>query len=262
MLWSERNFNGLLLRLLGTRMSDIPKVLYDWAENRPPKVITRISPSMVGRCMRTHFLAIKGVSQTTPPNPGAILNFQVGFLWEKVLSDALRASDTPFIEQYHMLDEEMNVEGTLDFAPFDPKTGEWEVWDSKTEGMNAAGYRKREGANFFNHHPEYVHQLNTYYMLLTRQGFKVKQGKFGIIVKDNGWVTEEIILFPNRLLDETKQRIKDLNGYLRDDELPPCECEGWKVGYCGFGDINTQEKNKTGKLVNTSCCSEELYNVR
>jgi len=209
--------------------------------------------------MRTHFLAIKGIAQTTPPNPGAVLNFQVGFLWEKVVTDALRAADTPFIEQYHMLDEEMNTEGTLDFAPFDPKTGEWEVWDSKTEGMNAASYRKREGHNFFNHHPEYVHQLNTYYLLMTRQGFKVKQGKFGIIIKDNGWVTEEIIQFPNPLLDTTKQRIKELNGYLRDDTLPPCECEGWMVGYCGFGEVATQAKNTKGKLLNTSCCSEELY---
>jgi hypothetical protein len=240
-------------------MNNIPDLMYKYAESRPPKVITRISPSMVGRCPRTHFLAIKGVPQTTPPNPGAVLNFQVGFLWEEVVKQALRGADVPFIEQYHMVDEEMNTEGTLDFAPFDPKEGTWEIWDSKTEGINAAGYRKKEGHNFFNHHPEYVHQLNTYYLSMTRQGFKVTQGKFAIIVKDNGWITEEIIQFPNKLLKETKQRIKDLNGYLRDDELPPCECEGWKVNYCSYGDIESIEKNKTGKSVPTKCCDENLF---
>lgn len=237
----------------------IPEIMYAYAEKRPDKIITRVSPSMVGRCMRTNFLAIKGVKQTTPPNPGALLNFQVGFLWEKVLEDALRASDTPFMSQYHMVDKEMNVEGTLDFAPFNPKTGEWEVWDSKTEGMNAARYRNKDKKTFFEHHPEYVHQLNTYYLLLTRQGFKLSKGKFGIIVKDNGYVTEEIIHFPNPLLNETKERIKRLNKHLRENTLPECECGGWQVGYCGYGDPTTLVKNSTGKVINSTCCSEELY---
>lgn len=241
-------------------MKSIPSIMYDWAEKRPDKVITRISPSMVGRCMRANFLAIHGVKQTTPPNPGAVLNFQVGFLWEDVLNQALRASDTPFLSQYHMVDEDMNVEGTLDFAPYDPKTGEWEVWDSKTEGMLASKYRGK--TTFFDHHPEYVHQLNTYYMLLTRQGFKVTKGRFGIIVKDNGFVSEEDIMFTPESLAATKQRIKDLNGYLRDNTLPPCECEGWKTNYCSYGTVSSIKANSKGKEVPYECCSEKLYEAR
>lgn len=235
----------------------IPDIMYSWAEKRPDKVITRISPSMVGGCHRAHFLAIHGVKKTTPPNPGAILNFQVGFLWEKIVSEALKASDTPFLEQYHMVDETMNVEGTLDFAPYDSQTSSWEIWDSKTESILASKYRGSQ--TFFGSHPEYEHQLNTYQMLLTRQGFKVKRGRFGIIVKDNGFISEDETTFPIDSLQATKQRIAKLNGYLTRNELPPCECEGWRVGYCNYGDPKTLVKNSKGKEVNSTCCAEELY---
>lgn len=209
--------------------------------------------------MRTHFYQIKGVRQTTPPNPGAVLNFQVGFHWEKVLSEALTYANVPFLEQYHMVDEEMNVEGTLDFAPYNPITEEWEVVDSKTESINASKFRGKK--TFFENHPEYVHQLNTYCMLLRRQGFNVTKGRFVIIVKDNGFITEEETDFTEESLAETKERIVQLNTYLKNDELPPCECEGWKVNYCSFGDVGSIEPNSKGKKTPTRCCSEVLYKV-
>ena len=235
-------------------MRTIPDIMYAWADNRPDKVITRISPSMIGRCMRTHFYAIHGVKPTTPPSPGAQLDFKVGFMWEEVMRDALRNASIPFLEQHHMIDEELNLEGTLDFAPYNQETSNWEIWDSKTEGAMAANYRKREGKSFFNAHPEYVHQLNAYCIMLERQGFEISTGRFGIIVKDNGMVSEDITTFPEASLNDTLRRIQTLNQYLEDNELPPCECEGWQINYCSYGDPESIEKNKTGKMVPTKCC--------
>lgn len=233
-----------------------PGIMYAWAKNRPDKVINHISPSMIGRCMRVHYFAIKHVPQTTPPSPGAQLNFKVGFLWEKVVGEALQNSSIPFIEQLHLLDRELNVEGTCDFVP--RVNGEWEVWDSKTEGLMAANYRKREGKSFFNAHPEYVHQLNLYCILLRRAGFDVRRGRFGVIVKDNGLITESITNFEESSLQATLERVSQLNGYLDRGEVPPCECEGWMVNYCSFGDPSSITTNNKGKAVPTRCCSSEL----
>lgn len=233
-----------------------PGIMYAWAKARPDKVINRISPSMIGRCMRSHYFAIKHVPHTTPPGPGAQLNFKVGFLWEEVVAEALRLSSVPFLEQLHIVDEALNVEGTADFVP--RINGKWEVWDSKTEGLMAAQYRARQGTTFFNNHPEYVHQLNMYAILLRRQGFDIQRGRFGVIVKDNGLVSENITNFPEESLQKTLERVTQLNGYLERHEVPPCECEGWQVNYCSWGDPTSIEKNKKGKAVPTRCCSENL----
>lgn len=241
----------------------IPNLMYEYIQNKPPKIINRISPSMLGRCMRTHYWTIKHLAQTTPPNPGALLNFEVGFLWEKIITNALQYNQVPFFEQYKLLDDELNVEGTLDFCPIvDTSTGEVEVWDSKTEGMMAANYRKHEQHTFFEHHPEYVMQLSTYALLLLRQGFKVKRGRFGIIIKDNGMIQEETVIFTEDMFRNVLNRIVRLNDYLANDKLPPCECEGWQIGYCNYGDVATQEPNSKGKIVNKNCCSEELETAR
>lgn len=237
-------------------MSDIPSLMYDWAKARPNKVITKISPSMVGRCHRAHYYAIGGVAQTTPPSPGAILNFQVGFLWEKIMAEALRAGGVPFMEQLYLEDEELGMAGTADFVPF--VNGQWEVWDSKTESASATKYRKREGKSFFNSHPEYVHQLNAYCLLLRKNGFDVKQGRFGVITKDNGYIEESITPFAKTSLDKTEARIKEFKAYLDKDELPPCDCSGWKTNYCSYGDPESIETNSTGKQVPMKCCSEAL----
>jgi hypothetical protein len=236
-----------------------PDVMYEWAKNRPKKHIDRISPSSLGRCMRTHYWAIKGQEGLTPPNPGAVLNFQVGFLWETIVSDALKESKVTFLEQLRLESTDMNMAGTLDFCTLDPETNEWEVSDSKTEAMNAASYRKREGRSFFKAHLEYAIQLCCYYLLLEEKGMNVKpQGKFIIIIKDNGLIQEEVCFFNDELIEKTKQRIKTLNEYLDSDTLPPCECEGWVVGYCNFGDPNSLIKSKTGKMINSKCCEPKF----
>lgn len=236
-----------------------PDVLYKYAENRAPKIIERISPSSLGRCMRTHYWAIKGLEGKTPPNPGAVLNFQVGFLWETIVSNALREANITFLEQLRLESTDMNMAGTLDFCTLDPETNEWEVSDSKTEGMNAASYRKREGKSFFRTHPEYAIQLCAYYLLLKEKGMQVKpQGKFIIIIKDNGLITEEVCFFNEELIEKTNQRIKTLNEYLESDTLPPCECEGWQIGYCNFGNPKTLIKSRTGKMINSECCEPKF----
>lgn len=237
----------------------IPQIMYDFVADKERKVINHISPSQVGRCMRAHFLHIRHIPTTTPPNPGALLNFQVGFLWEEVMRQALEGSKIPFLYQYKMFDAELDLEGTLDFAPYDPELNEWEVWDSKTESLLASQYRAKKEDSFFDNHPEYVHQLNAYAILMKRQGFNVVRGRFGVIVKDNGLISENRTGFSEDSLISTYNRIIELKDYLDKDELPPCECEGWKVGYCDFGDVDSQEPNAKGKILNTKCCGEELY---
>lgn len=236
-----------------------PDIMYEWAKSLPRKQIDRISPSSLGRCMRTHYWVIKGLEGRTPPNPGALLNFQVGFLWEKIVSDAMKEAKLTFMEQVYLRSDELNMSGTLDFCVLDLETNEWEVSDSKTEGIYAADYRRREGKSFFNAHPEYAIQLCAYYLLLKEKGLHVKnQGKFIVITKDNGLIQEEICFFNDQLVEKTLSRITTLNEYLKSNTLPPCECEGWMVGYCNFGNPGTQIKNKKSKLINSECCEERF----
>lgn len=236
----------------------LPNLVYDWVKNQPDKVITRISPSALGGCMRAHYYAIKHVKQTTPPGPGALLNFELGKMWETPIENALKASGLKFVAQRKIYDIGLNVEGTLDFAIQDEETGEWEVIDSKTESILAEAYRKREKQTFLEASDRYVIQLGTYMLMLERQGKKVNRGRFLVITKDNGMMKEHFVPWTQELKDRILERINKLNKHLNDGTLPDCECEGYKVGYCQYGDIDTQKKNSTGKIVNTSCCSEHL----
>lgn len=237
-----------------SELPSIPSIMYKHAQNKPNKVINHISPSMVGRCMRTHFYAIKHIEQTTVPNAGALLNFQVGFLWEKIVEEALDDAHIPFIKQYKMHDEELGVEGTLDFAPYNTVEGFWEVWDSKTESDKAMSRRDRSKVDYLVDHPEYLHQLNTYCILLRNQGFNVKRGRFGVISKDNGRIQESITEFPESSLKATLERILELKGYIERDEIPPCECHTWHITYCNYGRPSTQTRSKTKKVGNSECC--------
>lgn len=240
----------------------IPQLMYGYAQAKPRKVINHISPSQVGRCMRAHYYEIKHLEHTTDPNPGALLNFQVGFLWEEIMENAIKHLKLPVLSQQCFYDLVLDVEGTLDFAVYDKANDWWEIWDSKTEATAAGVYRRKRKETFFSDHPEYVHQLNTYCMLMRNYGFKVGRGRFGIISKDNGSITEETTNFPEDSLRITLERIMTLKGYLEQDEVPPCECAGWVVGYCVYGQPSTRKPNTTRKWVNTSCCgSEEEINV-
>jgi len=236
----------------------LQSVVYDHLKALPPKVIDHISPSQLGGCMRAHFYAIKHIPQTTPPSPGALLNFQMGFIFEELVTKALESSGIEFQDQQPIKDEELNVSGTLDFMLKDAETGEWEVIDTKTESILASKYRVRERKTFLQAHPEYEIQLGTYMLMLKRKGLKVSRGRFLVVVKDNGSMTEHFVVLNPELEQNILGRIETLNGYLKRNEVPPCSCEGWKVGYCGYGDEKTQIVNSTKKLVNSTCCGIDL----
>lgn len=238
-------------------IKSIPQIMYEYAEAKDGKVIDRISPSQIGRCMRAHYYEIMHLPHTTRPNPGALLNFQTGFLWEEVMEKAILHSKTPMMYQLGLSDEQMYMEGTLDFAIYDKDKDWWEIWDSKTEATAAGIYRRKRKGTFFGDHPEYVHQLNAYCLLMRNYGFRVGAGRFGIISKDNGSISEETTDFPESSLRATLERIMTLKGYIERQEVPPCECEGWRVGYCSYGRPSTRARNSTRKWVNTECCGSK-----
>jgi len=244
----------------------LPNLVYDYVKALPGKEINHISPSQLGGCMRKHFFAIKHVPQTTPPSAGALVNFQLGFLFEDLFTKSLESSFSPrgglgslqFQDQLFIEDKELNVAGTCDFLLYDKEADEYEVIDTKTESILAGGYRKREKKSFIEAHPEYEIQLGTYMLMLKRQGKNVTRGRFVTIIKDNGSMQEHFVILTPALEEKIMTRIRELNEHLKNNTIPRCECVGWMVGYCGYGDPKTQITNSTKKIVNSTCCSEEL----
>lgn len=240
-----------------------PQIMYDYMRNKPKKVIDHISPSALGGCMRAHFYEIKHIPQTTPPNPGALLNFQVGFLWEQVMENALIDAKIEHKYQWELEDKELNLKGTLDFAIHDKTTDEWEVWDTKTESILAKAYLKRSKETYLEAHERYVIQVGTYILMLRRMGYNVSRGRLVVITKDNGFIEEHYVTYTPELEEKILNRINKLNQHLKDNTLPECECwnEGaiWIGQYCSYGQVETQKPNAKGKIVNTSCCSENLF---
>jgi hypothetical protein len=234
----------------------IPNLVYDWVKAKPPKVIDHISPSMLGGCMRAHYFALKHVPQTTPPNPGALLNFQVGFLWEKVIEEALTGLEHRF--QWELEIPELNLKGTLDFAINDGK--EWEVMDSKTESVMSEMYRKRAKQTYIEASQRYVIQLGCYMMMLRRKGYKCERGRLISITKDNGMIHEHFVPYTEELEATVMNRINTMNNHLKNNTVPECECgdSNWGVGYCNWGDVNTQITNTKGKQINSVCCQLSL----
>lgn len=236
----------------------IKEIVYEWAGRWPNKRYETISPSSLGGCMRSHFYKLKGIEPTSPPGPGALLNFELGRLWETPVEKALQDAGVPFISQLKL--EYEGVGGTLDIALFDPKEGDWELVSIKTEGVMKAKYRAREGKSFFQSNPEYAIQEGCYRWLMEKNGYKVKDtARYLVITKDNGFLDEPVLKFSPELMKAVEGRIKRLQKHLKEDTLPDCECEGWKVNYCSFGDPTTIEVSKTGKSVPTDCCKEELW---
>ena len=235
--------------------SSVAQAMYKYASSWPDKKYKQISPSSLGGCMRSHYYKLIGLPQTTPPNPGALLNFELGRLWEEKVTKGLRYMGVPFIDQFYVEDKELNCGGTLDFAVFEPETCEWTVVDSKTESVYSPMYRKRNGETFLSSNKQYVIQLATYKLLLERNGFKVSdKGRFVVITKDNGMIDEPIAHLDEKLEKVVLARIEKLNKCLEEGTVPACECEGWKVGYCNYGNPNTSTTNTKGKVVNTQCC--------
>lgn len=233
----------------------IATAMYEKAKSWPDKQYKRISPSSLGGCMRAHYYKLTGVKSTTPPNPGALLNFELGRLWEEKVAEGLRHQSIPFIDQFYIEDEELNCGGTLDFALFDKESCDWEIVDSKTESVFSAQYRGYRNESFVSASKQYVIQLATYKLLMERNGFKVKdRGRFVVITKDNGLLDEPVAQLTKSLEREVLDRINRLNQHLKDGTVPECECEGWKVGYCSYGNPKSTKLNTKKKEVNSECC--------
>lgn len=247
------------------------KVLEAYMASKPPKTYKVISPSSLGGCMRAHFLHLKGVEDTTPPNFGALVNFQMGHLWEAFIAEAYEQQgrlikhfqdgvDEPWV------DKELGFGGTPDLIVKDDN-GEPIIVDAKTVRSEWFQYTKRDIARdggfdrWVKNNSSYVYQQVCYMLLARKNGYPdMRRAVLSFASKDDGYVGMELeITLTKELAAMVIDRIKKLKSYVDNDILPPCECEGWKVGYCNYGNPLTRKTNTKGKEVNTECCSEKLY---
>lgn len=243
----------------------LKKSLEAYYKAKPEKVIDHISPSQLGGCMRAHYYKIKHIETTMKPTIGALSNFEVGFMWEQIIHGVLRDQGIPFVFQHEMYDPELNMGGTLDFligTNILPVTNETplRILDTKTQRSEWFWYREMQKKKHMFDRWEsdygYIIQQGCYLLMLERKGFKaVSDSILGYISKDDGFVGDEysVILNP-KLRNEIMHRIDDLNAYLANNQVPPCTCEGWHVGYCDYGNPHTTQKNKKGKMLATECC--------
>ncbi len=247
--------------------SFVREAIDQYVRQLPDKVIKHISPSQLGGCMRSHFYKIKGLKPTTPPDEGALTNFQVGHMWEEFMAKALEdqgllikwfrdGEDEPFY------DKELNLQGTPDLLV--NRYGETVIVDSKTVRGKWFWYdQKKSLEQRTSDYQGYIIQQACYIILARKAGYDVNKAVLAFASKDDGIVGNEILIELTPELEQTViDRCKTLNKHLLDDTLPPCECTGWKVGWCDFGEPLTRVKSKTGKVVNTECCAETLYSPR
>lgn len=242
-------------------------ILKGYMDSLPRKTFTGVSPSSLGGCMRSHFFKIKGVQETTPPTFGNLVNFQIGFIVEEFLAKAYKQQGRLVkwlqdgVENPWRIDE-LNLVGLPDLIVTDSE-GEEVIVDSKTQRSEWFQYnRKYKSFDDFVHDNEaYIYQQVCYILLARKNGYpKMRKAILSFFSKDDGYVGNEIeITITSDLANMVIDRIKLLNSYLEKNEIPPCECEGWKIGYCDYGDIHTRTFNKKGKEVNTICCSPTLY---
>lgn len=233
----------------------------------PEKTFSGISPSSLGGCMRAHFYNLKGVKQTTGPKYAELVNFQIGHLWEAFIARAYKQQGTLVKWFQDGLDkpwriDELNLVGTPDLIIKDAD-GEEIIVDSKTMKSGWFQYSKnyKRFDDFVADNKAYIYQQVCYILLARANGYpKMRKAVLSFASKDDGYVGNEIlILNTTELTKMVTDRIKELNGYLERDEVPPCECEGWKIGYCNFGNPHTRKLNAKKKEVNTECCGLTLY---
>ena len=178
----------------------IKDVLTKYVNSRPDKEYNYISPSSLGGCNRAHYFKIKGVKQTTPPSESALLNFQMGFVWEEVIERALTELNIPYKFQEHFEDKELNTGGTIDFMlpanldTFVNATGQqlWEteevvIHDSKTMASKWFWYLEKSNKDFGAENEHYLYQLGLYIILARRKGYNVNKGLLTLLVKTILW---------------------------------------------------------------------------
>ena len=232
--------------------------------NKPKKQYNGISPSALGGCMRSHYWAVKGVEMTTPPNYGALVNFEVGHAWEAMMAKAFEAEGTLVKwfkdgEDKPFYDEETMLTGTPDFIV---NKGELEIVDSKT--VNSAYFRYAKNYKKFDDwvqdNKNYVYQQVAYVILAQKNGYpEINKATLSFASKDDGFIGLEFqIDVTDDLIEAVTSRALKLKGYIQRNELPPCSCEGWKIGYCNFGNPKTQQPNAKKKIINTTCCEPDV----
>ena len=239
-----------------------PKRVYNtYLLSKPKKVIDHISPSQLGGCHRSHYFKIKHIDPLVEPTVAQLANFEMGFVWEQMIKRALDEQNIPYTFQDKWYDPELNMAGSSDFIIGDMKT-EGLMWDSKTMRSEWFRYRKikRKNGTFdaWEEDYRYLVQQGCYLLMAKRQGFNIPTSILAYVSKDDSYIGDELQVKLNAKLEkEVLHRAAKLNQYLKADILPPCECEGWKVGYCDYGNPNTMEPNKKRKMVSVECCPDE-----
>ena len=225
---------------------------------KPAKTYDSLSPSSLGGCMRAHYWKVKGVPATTPPNIGALVNFEVGHHWEAVLAKAYE-SQGKLVKHFEdgvdkLYDPETHLGGTPDLLI--KENDELIIVDSKTVNSGYFRYAKMKPfRDWVADNKGYIYQQVAYIYLARQAGYEVDKAILSFASKDDGYIGMEFMVqADDELIEKIKARALKLKGYLDRDELPPCECEGWKVGYCDYGNPDTQQPNKKKKIVNTECC--------
>lgn len=237
-----------------------------YAMSRPVKEYRGISPSSLGSCLRAHYWKIKGVPPTTPPGPGAQVNFMVGRHWEAELAKAFE-SQGRLIHWFQdeqdaaWVDPHTALVGTPDLLVYLP-SGEQAVLDSKT--VMSAWFKYAQSMpweKWLTENQTYIYQQVCYVHLARLNGYPdLNKAVLSFASKDNGFIGLEVeITVTHDLLEDVLSRAKTLQGYLDSNQLPPCECVGWQVNYCSWGVVESIAPNKKGKRVPTLCCQEEPH---
>jgi len=233
-------------------------VLKEYVTKQPNKAYDCISPSALGGCMRAHYWKIHGVPATTPPNPGALVNFLVGHHWESVLADAYEAKGM-LVKHFKdgedkLYDKDTHLGGTPDLLV--KIDNELVIVDSKTVGSAWFRYAKQQSLDtWVKDNMGYVYQQAAYIYLARKAGYDVNRAILSFASKDDGYIGREFsIEGSDDLIERVIGRAKTLKGYLDRNELPPCTCSGWKIGYCDYGNPKTQTQNYKKKVINSECC--------
>jgi CRISPR/Cas system-associated exonuclease Cas4 (RecB family) len=241
------------------KVTNSADVMRSYVADLPPKEFKAISPSSLGGCDRVHFWKLKGVQATTPPNYGALVNFQIGFLWEELMAKAYESQGKLVKwfkdgEQEPFYDEESGIGGTPDFII--EENGEQIIVDAKTVNSKWFHYVKNKSAeDWAKDNQGYIYQQVAYIYLARKAGYDINRAILSFASKDDGYIGMEFELeVSDEAIEKVLSRAKRLKRYLDSNELPPCTCEGWQVGYCGYGNPATRELNKTKKEVNSECC--------
>jgi hypothetical protein len=255
----------------------------EYYENKPDKVYQNeyISPSMLGGCPRVMYYRLKGKKATTPPDCNAMMNFEVGNLWEAKIAEILdelglliywwnegQSKRMKQSKRYwkgelrddKWVDDTLKVAGTPDivFKQSDKNV----LLDVKTMKAGSADYIVNDSdEEFWASHKQYKLQLGLYLMLnksrveAGTETVLCDYGKLCIISKDTGAIIKEPCLFMNdNLRQEIVDEINKARKYLVTNEVPPCTCEGWQVAYCSYGTVDSIKPNKQKKPVPTRCC--------